>query len=186
MVSIGTHDNATPASQRPPQTWSLGIDATAAVVLLTATAVSLMASRTASAMADTLWQAMPLLFGVIAFGLSWVHRGPDFTVWKAALREAASWLGVYLAILVVLHFIETDLFTAAAAGFACAVLLALGTFLSGIHGQWRLAPLGAAMFAGTAVLAIVEENLWLLIGIGVLAVALVLVAGRLQAMIEGR
>lgn len=184
MAQVETH--AQGGTQALPQGWRMGVDVVAALLLLGATLVALTSSLGTAGFAPTLWQAMPLPFGAVALGLSWLYRGADFVLWKAALREAATWVGVYLALRVLLGFVSIGLFTPPNAGFACAVLLALATFLSGLNGQWRLMPVAAAMAAGTAAMGILEDNMWLLLGIGALGVGLVVLAGRVQAMVEAR
>lgn len=186
MASIEAHANGALESQALPQGWRLGVDVIAALALLGTTLVALTASLSTAGFAATLWQAMPILFGIVALGLSWLYRGADFVLWKAALREAAGWGGVYLGILMLQHLAGIGQFTVPNAGFACAVLMALGTFLSGVHGQWRLLPVAAAMGAGTTALAILEHNMWLLLGIGLLGIGLVVLVGRLQTMVESR
>lgn len=186
MVSIGAHADGANGSQGLGRNWRLGVDVVAALVLLGTTLVAVTSSLSTAGFASTLWLVLPAVFGIVAVGLSWLYAGPDFVLWRVALREAAAWIGVYLAIRVLLHFVGIGLFTAPVAGLACAVLMALATFLSGLHGQWRLLPIGAAMLGGTVVLAILEHNMWLLIGICLVGVALVVLAGRLQAMVESR
>jgi hypothetical protein len=186
MADIGADAGRVDGSHGVPHSWRIGVDVIAALVMLGATLFAVTSSLSTATFAETLWPVMPVLFGVVAFGLSWFHGGPNFSLWKAAAREAASWFGVYLAIRVLLHFVTIGLFTASTAGFACGVLMSVGTFLSGVHGQWRLLPVGAAMLGGTAAMAVLEHNLWLVFGIGLLGVGLVILAGRLQAMVEAR
>jgi hypothetical protein len=160
--------------------------AVGAVVMLAAAFFAITASDVRAAYAETVWHVLPALFGVIAFGLAWAYGDAGFSPWRAALREAAHWLGVYVAIRAVFYMVTTDHFTDANAGLASAVLLALGAFLSGVHGQWRLAPVGAALLAATAAVALVEENMWILVGIAALGVAAVVLTGMAQARLGGR
>ena len=52
-----------------------------------------------------------------------------------------------------------------------ASIVALGTFTSGVHTNWRLVVIGAALGLGTAAVAYVERYLWVLFALAVLALA---------------
>jgi hypothetical protein len=159
--------------------------AAAAAAMLGAAFFAITASDIRATYAETVWHVLPALFGLVAFGLSWAYAGEGFSVWRAALREAAHWLGVYGAIRAAFYLVATDHFTESNAGLAAALLLALGAFLSGVHGQWRMAPVGLALLCATAVVALIEENMWILVGIAALGVGAVALAGVAQARLRG-
>lgn len=169
-----------------PRDWKTIVDGLAAAVMLATAFVALVASRTNADYAELLWHVAPLVFGVSAVALTWVHGAGSASHTRALVCEALTWVGVYAAIRLVLYFVATDHYTLVNAGLAGAVVLGLGAFLSGVHGQWRMAPIGLALLGATAVWALIEENIWFLIGIGLVALGLVVLAGRLQAQFGAR
>jgi hypothetical protein len=59
------------------------------------------------------------------------------------------------------------------------LILAFGTFLSGVHSNWRLMLIGGALAVGTAGVAFIEEYLWVLLGVAVLALLVLVIGSRL-------
>ena len=65
-------------------------------------------------------------------------------------------------------------------------ILALGTFTSGVHTNWRVAVIGAALGLGTAAVAYVEQYLWILFALALLALAAIIFVARLRGRRDGR
>jgi hypothetical protein len=145
--------------------WRSILDGVAVAVMLGLSFFGVAASDIQAGYAERYWYSIPVVFAAASILLSWAHSGPGFVLWKSALRQLLHWAGVLLGLRVVFYFIETDHFTEANAGLACGLLVALGALLAGVHGQWRLAPIGAALMAATAAVALIEENLWVLLGL---------------------
>ena len=56
--------------------------------------------------------------------------------------------------------------------------LALGTFTSGVHTNWRLTVIGAALGLGTVAVAYMEQYLWILFALALLALGLIIFGAR--------
>lgn len=120
------------------------------------------------------WSLLALLFGLGALALAWIHRGESFRLGRTALHLAAHWAGALVAVHVVFYVRANDQLTEGESGLVLGILFALATFLCGVHVQWRMMLIGAALAAAATAAALVEENLWLLLAIAVAALVLVL------------
>ena len=74
-----------------------------------------------------------------------------------------------LAIELVYLLIAAGRLTNADTGLMNGDILALGTFTSGVHTNWRVAVIGAALGLGTAAVGYIEQYLWILFVLALLA-----------------
>ena len=93
---------------------------------------------------------------------------------------ALHWIGVFVAIHFVYFFLGTGRMANADAGLTSALLVALGAYTIGIHGNWRFIVVGAMVATGALAAALVEQYLWVLVGLGVLSVVLFVLGSRLR------
>lgn len=143
--------------------------------------VGIAASDVSGSGSQTYWTALAVGFAVASYGLQWLHAGRDFAAGRRGLAMAAHWVGVVAAVELVYLFIAAGRLTNADAGLLNGLVLALGTFLAGVHGGWRLAVIGAAIGLATVAVAWLEQYLWVLLGLAVLALAALFLVARLRA-----
>lgn len=148
------------------------IDVALGALLLGLAFFGVAASDVHAGFSEAYWYALTVIFGLIAFAFTWLHRGEGFAPLRTAMLIGIDWIGVFLAVNVVFYFVTTDHFTDANVGLANGVLFALASFISGVHLQPRLAVVGVAIGAATAAEALIEENLFLLLAIAIAALAL--------------
>ena len=98
-----------------------------------------------------------------------MHEPRGTAWWKAALKTALHWWACCCAIELVYCFIAAGRLTNADTGLLNGTILALGTFTSGVHTNWRLVVIGAALGLGTAAVAYIEQYLWVLFALALLA-----------------
>ena len=122
------------------------------------------------------WSILVVVFGLICFAADRTYTSHRLTDPRSALAIFLHWLGVFIAIQLVYFFVASGRMDNAETGLSCGLILALGTFIAGAHGNWRLLVGGAALGAATTTVAYVEEYVWLLAGI-VLVASLALVFG---------
>lgn len=127
------------------------------------------------------WYLAPIGFFIGALFLSVMHHRSGEPVLGPVLRQAVHWAGVIGVMWALFYFARTGHFGESDMTLGAAILLSFGTFLAGVHGAWRMAPIGAAMFGVTAAVALVQANLWTLIGIAALALIAVLLVNRILA-----
>ena len=76
-------------------------------------------------------------------------------------------------------------------GLVNGLVIALGTFLAGVHGAshggvqtgWRIAVIGVAIGLDTLAVAWTEQSLWILVALAAVALGVVFLVGRLRARI---
>jgi hypothetical protein len=138
------------------------------------------AASDVSTRSQTYWSLIAIVFGLICLGLDWVHEPRGTSWWKAALRTALHWFGVLLAIELVYLMIAAGRLTNADVGLMNGAILALGTFTSGVHTNWRVAVIGAALGLGTAAVGYVEQYLWILFVLALAALGLIIAIARMR------
>ena len=115
------------------------------------------------------WEFLTLVMGVLCVSTGWQQvqdkEGRLRLVWTQALH----WLAFLIAMNLVLLTGMQTMLNADAMGLAILMLLALGTFVAGVHTRtWEVCALGAVMALSVPAIAWVEQSaLLLLLGAGV-------------------
>jgi len=115
------------------------------------------------------WTGVVCLFAAAAYASEWTRPGPDGRNARGALRTALHWLGVLVAVHLVFRFVDAGRMANADTGLSCGLILALGAYLAGIRGSWRFSVLGVALACATMGVALVEQYVWVLLGIAMIA-----------------
>ena len=130
------------------------------------------------------WTIIAIVFGVACLGLQWLHAGPDFPRTRSAVTMAIHWVGVIAAVELVYLYILAGRLTNGDAGLLNGLVLALGTFLAGVHGSvrtgWRIAVIGVAVGLATLAVAWTEQYLWVLLALAAVVIGGLLLASRLR------
>jgi hypothetical protein len=142
------------------------------LVLLSGLGVAISDSSPQKAFRYWLWMAPA--FGIVSTVAAWSRasrRGAP--VGRIVPIQLAHWLGVVAAMYLVYLLLATGRLTNEAAGSSTLVVLALGSFLAGVYGDWRMALLGVALGATAVGFAILEQFVWVIalpaLAIGVIA-----------------
>jgi hypothetical protein len=125
------------------------------------------------------WTILVVAFGAIALAADWHHSGRGAIDARASTRIILHWFGVFVTVQLVYYFVASGRFANADTGLANGLILALGTFLAGVHGTWRLVIIGIALALATAAVAFVEEYLWVLFAVAILAIVALVFGARL-------
>lgn len=155
------------------------IEASIGLVMLLLAFFAIAGSDVSAKSTQWYWSALVLLFAVVAFVSDRLHTEHDIADIKSGLTIALHWLGVFLAIELVHYFVSSGRIANADIGLTNALILALGCFLFGIHGSWRFIVIGAGLAAATWAVALVEEYLWVLFCVAIVAVACMVLGVRL-------
>jgi hypothetical protein len=127
------------------------------------------------------WSILVLVFAAASFAADRMYSGRSLTDMRSALSIVLHWLGVLVAVQIVYMLVTSGRMANADTGLANGLILALGTFAAGAVGNWRLLVIGAALGMATAGVAFVEEYLWVLLGIAVLAILVLVHGARVPA-----
>ena len=81
---------------------------------------------------------------------------------RVILSQLFHWMGLAAALWIMFLFsAQTGRLNNADMGLVSLVLLALATFLVGVHGDWRFAIVGVVLGCIAMLVAVVEQYLWL-------------------------
>ncbi|WP_170979217.1 hypothetical protein [Roseomonas sp. HF4] len=131
----------------------------------------------------TYWKIVTPLFGVLCVVAGW-SGAPDRggrmrLIWTQALH----WAGFLLAMLVLFRPEVQAALAGRGAEIGLLMLLALGTFVAGVHaGSWRIGAVGVVLGASVPLLALVQQSFLLILGAAVLVGA----AGAVFVMLAAR
>ena len=121
------------------------------------------------------WDAIALLTGVLCVVTGWSHAGKEGRL-KLIWTQVLHW-GAFLGAMNLLLYSDVQqMLNADSTGLATLLLLALGTFVAGVHTlSWQTGVLGVVMALSVPAIAWIEESALVL----VLAAALLIVLGGL-------
>ena len=155
------------------------IEAGVGLAMLVLTFLVMAASDVSASSSQLYWTLLVALFAVVAFVSDKLHTDNSISDIRGGITIVLHWLGVFLAIELVSYFVLSGRINNADTGLTDALILALGAFLFGIHGNWRFVVIGIALGAATWVVAFVESYLWVLFSIAVIAIVCFVVGARL-------
>lgn len=119
------------------------------------------------------WVMMTVVFGLAAVFCGWKHaRSNDINFRRILSAQLIHWASTLPAVLIVYTLLHTGALAKEETGLVILLVLALATFLGGLHVGWRFYALGALLASTTIAAAYIEEFLWVIV-----LIALALVAG---------
>lgn len=116
------------------------------------------------------WKIVTPVFGLLCIVAGWsgapTRGGRMRLIWTQALH----WAGFLLAMLVLFRPEVQAALQGRGAEIGLLMLLALGTFVAGVHaGSWRIMAVGAVLGASVPLLALVQQAVLLVLAAAVLA-----------------
>jgi len=122
------------------------------------------------------WLGVVPLLAIASLYRSWVgeKKREGGVIWTLRV-QILHWLGLLGALeIVFLLYTYTNRIDAAQSGLVSLLVVALSTFLAGIHFHWHFAVLGIMLALSTLAMAWVEAFVWIVIPLVFIAVAIVL------------
>ncbi len=124
------------------------------------------------------WQLLAPVYGLICILAGWGQGGPAASHTKLIVTQALHWLACIVAMRLLLLPQVLGVLNDNASGLSLLIVLALATFLAGVHTTtWRIAAVGILLALAMPVAAWVEQSALLLsaeaivaLGVGVLFV----------------
>ena len=115
------------------------------------------------------WELLTLVMAVLCVSTGWRRAHDRESRLRLVWTQALHWLAFLIAMNLVLFTSVQSMLNADAMGLAILMLLALGTFVAGVHIQaWEVCVLGAVMALSVPAIAWIEQSaLLLLMGAGV-------------------
>jgi hypothetical protein len=121
------------------------------------------------------WELLAVITGAVCILSGWPHAPNRDDRVRLIWTQVLHWAAFLVAMNLVLVSDVQQMLNADATGLAILLLLALGTFVAGVHSlSWQTCALGAVMALGVPAVAWVEESALILL---LAAIALVGVSG---------
>ena len=109
------------------------------------------------------WEALAVLTGILCVVSGWPHAGKDGRV-RLIWTQALHWAAFLGAMNLLLYTDVQQMLNADATGLATLLLLALGTFVAGVHTlSWQTGALGVVMALAVPAIAWIEESALILV-----------------------
>ncbi|HEY8033107.1 MAG TPA: hypothetical protein VIF02_12190 [Methylocella sp.] len=116
------------------------------------------------------WEFLAIATGLVCITTGWLHIHDPKPRFRMVWTQALHWLAFLVAMNIVLFPDVQAMLNAPATGLTLLMLLALGTFVAGVHVSWHICALGIAMALFVPAIAwLTESSLFLVLG----AVALI-------------
>ena len=153
------------------------------IAMLAASFVGVAYAGLSAAPSPLYWKIVTPVFGLLCIAAGWAgapaRGGRMRLVWTQALH----WAGFLLAMLVLFRPEVQSALQGRGAEIGLLMLLAIGTFVAGVHaGSWRIMAVGAVLGAAVPLLALVQQSALLILATAVLAGA----AGAVFVLLAAR
>jgi hypothetical protein len=122
------------------------------------------------------WEFLAPLIGLLCVVIAWPHAPDKAARFRLIWTQALHWLAFLVAMNLLLLSGVASLLSPDAIGLTILTLLALGTFVAGVHIQaWQICVLGMVMALGIPAIAWIERSALLLllvvVGLGAIGAA---------------
>lgn len=110
------------------------------------------------------WEFLAIATGLVCITTGWLHIHDPKPRFRMVWTQALHWLAFLVAMNIVLFPDVQAMLNAPATGLTLLMLLALGTFVAGVHVSWHICALGIAMALFVPAIAWLTE--FLVLGLG--------------------
>lgn len=155
------------------------IEAVVALILIGLGFAAIAASDVSAGGSHRYWIGLVVIYGLAALVIDWSRMGLHGATVSGLIGIALHWAAVLVAIQAVYLFVSSGRMANADTGLTSGLILALGMFTAGSPANWRPLVIGAALGAATAAVAMVEQYLWVMVGLALLAVAVVVLGTKM-------
>jgi hypothetical protein len=152
-------------AERSSSIWTLAL---IGMILLALIGVGLTTAR--SSIAFRYWVLLVPIYGLLSIGAAW-FQDQDGSRWTMVSRQALHWGAVVAAVGLDFYLRETGGETTGTTGLSSLLLLALGSFLSGIYFDRRFMALGLLLGLAVVIMAKIDQYNWLIFAAGILLAA---------------
>jgi hypothetical protein len=125
------------------------------------------------------WFAMAPIFAGACLVMEWSQARREGTSWLRIVRtQLFTWLGLLAAIQVVFLLLRAGRLTYESTGLVILLLLALTTFIAGIHLGYQLCLLGGFLGLTLLMVAYLEQYVWMIVFLAVVGAIVIFYAAR--------
>lgn len=156
------------------------------IIMLAAAFIGVAYTSLASAPKPLYWQIVTPVFGLLCVAAGWSRAPMQGGRWRLVWTQALHWAGFLIAMLALFSAPVQAAMEATGAEIGLLLLLALGTFVAGVHaGSWRIALVGVVLGISVPLLVVLQRSALLVVAAAVVAgavgVAFVFSAARNRA-----
>ena len=133
------------------------------------------------------WSYLVPVFGIITIVETWRSRRPDERKLNLSIlrKQILHWLGLLTCVYLMFTFVRIGLVSAEIAGLVNLMMLALATFLAGVHFDWTYLLVGVVLGCFAASAAFVEQYLLLwMLPVAAVAAAIIVWHWKVHPMVE--
>lgn len=156
------------------------IDLIIAVAMLVMSFLGIAATDVSAEDTRPYWALIVVIFAVGSYWYYWRKRSHVLGPTRAAVATVLHWGAVLAALQVMNVLIDAGRIDDPSVGLVNGIMLGLGTFLAGVHLNWRMMVIGAVLMGAAVGVALVEEYLWVLFGLAVATIVVLVVGTRFQ------
>jgi hypothetical protein len=163
--------SSAPAGVAP---WRITAGIALAMVVLALFGVGLAAAKPLAA--RNYWVSLVPVYGVLCIAEAWrkSRSGGE----RLVLRQVLHWMGIAGAVALDFYVRGTGIETQVSSGLDALLLLSLGCYLAGVHLDWTFLGVGLLLTGTLVIVAKATQYLWLLAGLGLLAIAVAFAVRR--------
>jgi hypothetical protein len=162
------------------RSWKTVIQIIVALLLLVLGCWAVVSSDATLSGTYGLWIVAVVVYGLADFGSHVAFRDHSAAALKTVPAIVLHWAGVFCAIYLMYYFAAAGRIANADTGLANGVILSLGLFTAGVHGNWRMIVVGTILALATAGVATFERYIWLFVLLVSLAAIVLVVGARLE------
>ncbi len=112
------------------------------------------------------WEFLAVAIGLVCVTIGWLHIHDPKARFRMVWTQALHWLAFLVAMNIVLLPDVQIVLTSTATGLTLLMLLALGTFVAGVHVSWHIGVLGLIMALCVPAIAwLAQSALFLALGV---------------------
>lgn len=109
------------------------------------------------------WLGMAVVFGIASVVMAWHSDTSKESRGHQVQRQALHWASLVVSILLLFLLQNTESLTPTTGGLIALLMLGLTTVLAGVHFEWRLAVLGAALMLTFVAAVVTEKFFWVVL-----------------------
>lgn len=119
------------------------------------------------------WRILVPVFGLICIIAGWRAAGSKDARWRLVWTQVLHWAAIFATMQLLFLPNVHLMLNSDATGLAIMALLALGTFLAGVHAaSWRVCVVGAFLAAAVPVAALLEQAVLIVLLVGIVLLGL--------------
>ena len=134
------------------------------LLILALTLIGVGYTSTSKSQLGVYWEVLAVITGILCIISGWPHAHNRDSRMRLVWTQVLHWAAFLAIMVLLLHTDVSQMLNADSTGLAILLLLALGTFVAGVHTlSWQTGVLGVVMALAVPAIAWIEESALLLV-----------------------